>query len=184
MHDPREFQAGAPNGIGILFQPSGASKLYVSNTSVFNNGTGASGGGILTKPSGSATNLVTIVNTLVENNIGGITADGSGTTGTTVFRMFNTVSAGNTASGITVTTPAVGGGIVGMMIDRSAILNNATGINSAGVKSFVSLSNSTVAGNNLGLAASGSGSILSYKTNNILGSNVSDGTLTGTLSQN
>src|SRR3569623_1628780 len=47
----RRFNAANSNGIS--FQPSGASKLYVSNSLIADNGNGATGGGILVQPTGA-----------------------------------------------------------------------------------------------------------------------------------
>lgn len=180
----REFLSPAPNGFGILFQPSGTSKLYVSNTTFSNNGSGATGGAVLIKPSGSATTKATLSKIFVAHNTSGITADGSATTGVTHTVVVDSVLAGSSVSGAAIFTPAAGGGITTMMLDRVSVADNITGALSSGPKSFVYLTNTTVFGNSTGLSAPSSGSILSYKTNNINGGNSpTDGAPTGTLLQ-
>lgn len=181
----REFLSPSPNGFGILFQPTGTSKLYVSNTTFINNGSGATGGAILIKPSGSATTKATISNILAAQNTSGITADGSATTGVTHTVVVSSVLTGSSANAAAIFTPAAGGGITTMMLDRVSVANNITGALSSGPKSFIYLTNTTVFGNSTGLSAPSSGSILSYKTNNINGGNSpTDGAPTGTLVQN
>ena len=71
----RRFNAGA--AAGINFAPTGASELYVMDTVLADNGTGAAGGGLLITPSGAATANVALTDTRVENNTAGIKVDGT-----------------------------------------------------------------------------------------------------------
>jgi hypothetical protein len=176
----REFLSAG--SFGILFQPTGASGLYVSDTTIANNGSGSTGGAINIKPSGTGTARATISGVSAFSNVAGIIADGSATTGESVIHVSNTVSAGAAAAGILVTTPASGGGSTAIAVDRSSLINNATGASATGPKSSVFLTNTTIFGNTSGLVAS-AGSTLSYKTNNINGGNTTDGTPTVNLSQ-
>jgi hypothetical protein len=116
------------------------------------------------------------------SNVAGIIADGSATTAESVIEVSNTVSAGATVAGILALTPASGGGAIAILVDRSSLINNATGASASGPKSSVFVTNTTIFGNATGLVTSG-GSTLSYKTNNINGGNITDGTPTVNLSQ-
>ena len=178
----RQFQAQSPFpiGFGILFKPSAAAKLHVADTYISNNGAGSAGGAIIIRPSGSAVVKATVSHVVAQNNITGITVDGSVSTGTIFLDVNNTVSTGNAFTGISIVTPAAGGASVFAMVDRTSITNSATGINSSGAKSNVLLSNSTVTGDGTGLAASGGGKILSYTNNYVDGSNI-DGAPTGNI---
>jgi hypothetical protein len=116
----RNFKANsAGNANGILFASSTLnSKLFVSNTFITNNGTGAIGAGILVKPTGAVSVLIN--NVEVENNTSGITADltGGGVTG--VVR--NTVVAGNAQTGISI----IGSQGGNLLIDTVATVSNGT----------------------------------------------------------
>jgi hypothetical protein len=60
----REFTSGAPNGNGILFQPSGASLLFVSDTVITSNVAAA----IIVRPTGTGTGKATILRTQANGN--------------------------------------------------------------------------------------------------------------------
>lgn len=67
----------APNSFGIMFAPSGTSRLYIRNTTIADNGNGATGGGIGVAPSGSGSAVALIVDSTIVNNGGsGIAANG------------------------------------------------------------------------------------------------------------
>lgn len=178
----RQFkvQSPFPVGFGILFRPTGASELYVTDTYLTDNGAGSSGGAVMIRPTGSGSAKVTMNNVNANNNITGFTGDGSQSTGQTVFLLRDSVSAGTSFTGISAVTPAVGGGIVSIILDRSSVLNNITGVNSSGAKSFVTLSSAMIGGNTTGVSASGGGQILTFQNNAFVGNNV-DGATTGNL---
>lgn len=179
----RQFQTQSPFpiGYGILFQPTASSELYVTESYITNNGAGSAGGAIIIRPSGSGSARVTINNSNIDNNITGITLDGGSTTGAVTMNVRDTVSSGASFTGISLVTPASGGGAMGATIDRSSVLNNVTGINSVGPKSTVVLTGATIVGNDTGLSATSSGKILSYQNNNVVGNFVTDGAPTGTV---
>jgi len=176
----REFLSAG--SFGIVFQPTGASSLYVSDTTLSDNGSGSTGGAIDIKPSGTGAARATINGVSVLGNVAGIIADGTATTGESVIHVSNTVSAGAAAAAIMSLTPATGGGSTAILVERSSLINNATGASASGPKSSVFVTNTTIFGNTSGLVATG-GSTLSYKTNNINGGNTTDGTPTANLSQ-
>jgi hypothetical protein len=66
------------------------------------------------------------------------------------------------------------------MIDRTASVNNVTGIFVQGAGATVRIGDSTVSGNGTGLSTSSGGVINSYGTNKVHGNN-SDGSPTGTI---
>src|SRR4051794_1728511 len=72
----RNFRAASPNGFGIQFVPSTALTFTVSRTSVFNNGTGATGGGIQVRPTAGAT-TGTLDRVIANHGIFGLAADGN-----------------------------------------------------------------------------------------------------------
>ena len=177
----REFKAaGASSGFGILFQPSGASALYVTDTQITNNGTGTTGGGIIVRPTGTGTAKASINRVSANNNISGITADGGSTTGLAGVTIRDSAAAGSSLRGFAAVTPASGGGIMFVFITRSTGFNNGIGVNSVGPKSTIVVDTSAIVDNTTGLSASNGGTILTYTNNNLIG-NGTDGTPTGPL---
>jgi Right handed beta helix region len=173
----RNFKANsAGNANGILFASSTPnSKLFVSNTTITNNGTGAIGGGILVKPTAAVS--VQINNVEVENNASGITADFTGGSVTGVVR--NTVAAGNALTGISI-FGASGGNL---LIDTVATVSNGTvGLRAEGGSSALLVTNTTITKNGTGLSVVNGASILSFKTNNLF-NNTSDGSFTPSVLQ-
>ena len=115
----RGFNGGAATGIS--FTPSsGNSELYVWDTTLADNGTGVTGGGIVIKPTGAANVNAVLSNVQVQNNIVGIQADETAGTGAINLAIVDSVATGNTGPGIVaVTTPAHGSAIV--MLTRTTV---------------------------------------------------------------
>lgn len=170
----RNFTGGSPNGYGILFAPSAASSLFVSDTVITSNGnaTGSSGGGIFINPTagGSAQASLTRVN--VVNNMAGITADGTGSTGGISVSISDSTIAQNSGAGLTAYTPT-GGAPVQMEIVRSASANNHKGLDAGGAGAVLRIGYSTVTGNATGVAIAGA--TTSSMGNNLIQDNTSVG---------
>lgn len=156
-------------GVGIKIKPNAAAKFVVTRTSLFKNGTGATGAGLQVLPSAGATQGL-IDRVVADRNVFGIAADGSGgTTGINVTIRDSSIS-GNSQAGIVAATGAVG---VGLMVMRTASVNNATGVQSSGAGALMRVGSSEITGNATGV----SGAVQSYG-NNQLNGNTSDGVLT------
>jgi hypothetical protein len=129
---------------GISDERSGGGELYVTNTTVRNNGAT----GIAVSPaSGSTAISVSISNVRVQNSFFGM-AIGSGVTATINESVFS----GNTSGGV----EADGGAT--MVIDRSVISGNGTGISASGT---IRISNSDISFNTAGM----SGTVQSFSNN-------------------
>lgn len=179
----KNFAAASPNGLGILFAPAGASRLYVSDTVISNNGTAANGGGILVKPTGTGSARAFFSNVKVNGNGFGIVSDGAGSAGPGIsLVVHDSMVAGNLNVGIAAVVP-VGGQGSNIMIDRVATVANGTGVRADGSATGILLGGSTVTLNGTGLSTVNGGSIFSYGTNNI-NNNAVDGAATSTMSQN
>lgn len=178
----REFQsAGAANGFGVLFRPTAASKLYVTDTKITSNGSGSTGGAIMIRPTGSGSARAWANRVEASNNVSGITTDGGSTTGLAALMVRDSVSVGATSAGFAALTPATGGGTTFLFVERSSSFSNVTGINSVGARSNVVINGSTIIGNTTtGLSSSGGGQIFSYTNNSVFG-NGTDGNTTGTV---
>jgi hypothetical protein len=165
----RNFRAAAPNGFGILVGPSTALTFTVTRTTLFNNGTGATGGGIQIKPTANAT-TGTIDHVTANRNVFGIAADGTGGTSGINVSVSNSTVNGSVLSGVTAATGAVG---TGVMVKSSTVSNNGTGFQQAGAGGNLRVGDSIVTGN----ANATSGTILSYVNNQVDG-NGNNGTFT------
>jgi hypothetical protein len=165
----------ASSGVGILFAPQAAAKLFVSDTFVTDNGTGSIGGGIVIRP-GSTANVSAILSQVhVENNSTGILADVTVGTGVTNLSIVDSTSAGNAFSGIVALTTA-GHGTANVMVSRTTSSSNNTGVQSNGPTSTLRIGSSVITGNNNGALSLNGGALQSYG-NNQLNGNTTDGTM-------
>ncbi len=147
---------------GIDFQPSGASKLYVDDSIISDNApTGATGGGILVKPTATGSARAQIHNTRLQGSRVGLQVEARGNATVT-----QSVASGNLAAGYlatSTTTAAI------LALDDSPATHNVNdGVLASGVGAFVRMSNMLIFGNNIGANNNG-GSIVSFGNNRILG---------------
>jgi len=159
----REFTSPAPNGFGILFQPAAASKLFVSDTVLSGNSSGA----IMAKPTGTGSARVAITRTLAEDNGSGFSADTSApTTGAVLMSVRESDANGNTNSGFALNAVA-GSGAVSALSDHASFRLNGTGISASGANAAVVVGASTIWGNGGGLVTASGGQIFSFGNNEI-----------------
>jgi hypothetical protein len=159
---------GFRGGTGINFTPTnGRGLLQVSNSQMFDNGTG-----ILVVPSPNRIASVTLNRVeLVANNTDGLFFGGSGVVAGT---MRDSVVGENGANGVVSQASQVF-----FTIEESSIVDNlVNGIETATAGSSVKVGASTIGGNGTGVLAS-SGSIVSFGDNHI-SDNGSDGNFTST----
>lgn len=175
----RRFLAGGTDGFGILFAPSGASELYVTDTYLTANGTGSTGGAIMIRPTGSGSAKATFNNVHANNNVTGFTANtlAGPTSGNILMTVHRSITSGNTLTGIAAIAGASGGQAV-IIIDHSASINNATGISVQGAFAGLVVGQSTISGNVTGLNnPGGTGGINTFGTNQLT-NNTTDGAFT------
>ena len=158
--------------MGIDFEPSGASRLFVKDTVVRNNG-GAAGGGILVKPGLAGSALVAVDHVRLERNQFGLRVEAGARA---VVR--DSVAAGNTNAGF-IAVGASGPAILTLESSTSAG-NGTAGVRSDGSSAQVVVSNVHVTGNATGLSVS-LGSLVSFGNNFVFGNTV-DGSATSTIS--
>jgi hypothetical protein len=148
---------------GINFAPTGASTLFVSDSTVTNNRSN----GILVTSSGSGS---------VNGALSRVTASGNGvgifTNGANVNLALTDTVAGNNNYGIGASASAV-------MVRNSTVSNNAIGI-AADQSSIVRVGQSTVTANGTGWLSTNGGQVVSYGNNNVSG-NSTDGAVTSTV---
>lgn len=163
----------AGSGFGIDFRPTGTSNLIVSNSYLFNNGTGSGGGAVNIRPTGGGI-TATIDRTVADRgSFHGFIADGAGGAAGTVVNLAvtNSVAVENGAGAGIIATSA--GNTVQVMVDRTTSSHNGVGMQTSGAGSSMRIGHSSVTGNAVGL--SNGGGMTSYKNNQING-NGADGT--------
>jgi hypothetical protein len=174
----RRFNSATSHG--VAFQPGGSSRLYITNTTITDNGNGTTGGGILIQPTGAAGGArVHLRDVRVNNNTNiGLRIDTTGFTnpfGISVV-VENCSFSGNVI-GIFINTPTATPLAV-LLVSDTAISNHTNiGISAAGSASRVRVANSDIHGNANGLLIS-SGAVINTYGNNRLDGNGTDGTFT------
>ena len=176
----KNFRSGA--AIGIKFAPAAGTRgeLDVVNTVISDCGTSSVNGGVVITPVTTGNAFAVFTGTYLENNSSGLIANTVGITGQVHVTFRDSVAAGNTNAGITAVAPAATA-TANITIDRSASVNNGTGILADGGVAFVILNASVVTGNNTGLSFINSGSVLSPANNVVLGNISVEGNPSGPL---
>jgi hypothetical protein len=183
----RNFEGGGIS-TGIIFVPhANNQQLFVSDTIIFNNGSGASSAGIFIEPlftTGSADVVLDRVH--LENNVDGLLIDSHFATGGAGIHVIvrDSVISGNAGNGIHAVTTA-GHPPAFAFVERSSIVdNNQNGILADGPGATLLLSDSTVSRNGTGISTVNSGKLFSYGTNRINNNIGPDGTPTALLTLN
>ncbi len=156
-------------GAGILIQPNANATFLITRTTVFDNGSGTTGGGVRVIPSSGATTGV-LDRVIASHNVFGLAADGTGGASSINLTIRDSSATGNSQAGIVVVS---GSAPTNAMIVRSTSSNNTTGLLTSGSGVTVRIGQSDITGNTTGV----SGTAFSYVTNQLNG-NTTDGTLT------
>jgi len=169
------------NSYGVSFQPTATTNLFITNTTITQNGNAATGGGIQLQPTGSGAGRVFFARVNVLNNSNnGMTVDTTGTTGFVSFTMDESLIARNSGAGIAATAGVTLAG----MINNSTISSNIlSGISTNGPATTFRVGNTTINGNGSGGGAGvsvGTGIVFSYGDNR-LDDNASNGGFTSII---
>ena len=168
---------------GLLFQPTGNSELYVTDSIISDSGgTMSPTAGILIRPRTTGTANAFLNRVRLENNAVGLLVDGTQTTGVAVNAVVeDSVVTGSGGDGIAATTAAAKAA-VSVVVDASRVVTNfGSGISVNGVaasgagSAVVHIGKSMIANNVTGVSATGVGALRSFKNNRISG-NLTDGT--------
>lgn len=154
---------------GISFEPVGASKLFVLDSVIRNNG----GTGIWVRPVFDGSAQVSIENVRLENNNIGMIIEG-GTSATVARSSAN----GNTGDGFRALLTAVGSASLALQ-SSEANNNKFRGVSSRS-GAVVSIADMMITGNDTGLSTANGGAIVSFGDNRVLG-NDEDGAPTSTV---
>jgi len=176
----RNFESPAGLALGMNVIPSGNNQLLISDTLIYNNGSGANSGGVRVLPTGTGNLNVVLDRVHLENNVRGLWVDGSvGTANGAHVLLRDSVASGNASDGIFATTMS-GKAAAFLIVERTTVVNNAgSGIHANGPGATVLLSDSTISRNGAGVTTANSGQLISYgnnRNNNNLGP---EGTATG-----
>lgn len=177
IHD---FNAGANTGWGIRVVTAAASELYVTNTIISNNGSAATGGGILVQPTATGTVMGVLSEVqMVNNQGGGLVVDGSLSTGTQIqVAVRDSISVGSAVNGVAVVS-AAGKAPARATIDRTLIIGNtANGVLTSGSGADATLAYSVITKNGTGTGFAAPATLRTYGTNQ-LKDNTSDGLTSG-----
>jgi hypothetical protein len=170
----------AVNSNGISFQPSGPAELYISNTTITENGNAGGGGGIEIKPTGvSGSAKVTMRDVRVRNNAShALRIDTIGNTSTAgVFVTIDDSEFSGSTNGIVLNTD-VGTNPARMMLNGSTVASNSgTGILVGGASSTGRVGNTSIHGNGVGVTFGTGGTLNTYGDNRLDGNNA-DGAFT------
>jgi hypothetical protein len=175
VHIENSTLTGAETKYGIVYAPTGASELYVSDTTVSRPGVPSNAGGILIKPTGSGSAKVVLDNLEATDNAKGIVIDGSATTGSNTVTVRNSTIAGSTIFGLQAVDS--GAGTTSMVIEGSTVTNNGTqGVRVSGANASIRMRDSTVTNNGArGLFTENGGQVISHGGNVIAGNPVNGG---------
>jgi hypothetical protein len=171
----RRFNAA--NSAGVSFAPSGVGMLFISNTTISQNGNGLTGGGIVIAPSAGGSVKAVLNNVRVYDNANvGIKID---STATNSANGLLTTIADSDISGNPTGLNATGAGTGNnVMVTRSTIAINGIGVNTNGGLAVVRMGTTNISSNQTGITASGGGTNRSYGNNQVNG-NAVDGTFNG-----
>jgi len=168
MHDFR-----AASGLGIRVAPAGILNLTIRDTIVTNNGSGATGGGILIQPTGAGgAARVSLINVTVQGNANnGLFVNTTGNTNLTDGITVAIENSSFTDNATCIRTLRVGGtNTAAMLVDDSLIANNTTaGIVADGGQNTIRVADSNITGNPQGVSPVNGGTINSFGNNRLIG---------------
>ncbi|HWT14109.1 MAG TPA: hypothetical protein VN231_15255 [Allosphingosinicella sp.] len=169
----------ASNALGVRIVPTTATQVTITNTTIADNGSAATGGGILITPSGAGSARVVLENVRLQNNANNqLRVDTTGSTGGVTVVVENSQFIGGGA-GISVNVPAATGN-ADLLINNARIALTGTGIAANGTNARLRVGNSTITATSTGVSATGAATINSYG-NNRLDGNGSNGAFTGAV---
>jgi hypothetical protein len=164
------------NSFGVSYQPSGASELYIRNTTIAENGNvDGTGGGILIQPTGAGgSGKVEMTDVRVRNNDGvGVKVDTAGNTslaGTLVSIRESSLS--GSPLGVSAIMAAGGPSVQVTVVNSQVSFNTVAGLASTGSgTAVVRASGNTIFGNQVAVLTSGGGTVRSYGDNLVDGNN-------------
>ena len=168
----RNFEGSG--AVGIFVRVGNNTALFVSDSIIFNNGNVSDTGGIWITVFGAGSATVVLDRVHLENNVFGLLADGTQSTGKGIHvTVRDSVVSGNASNGIWAFRPTAGGSSTVILVDRTAALNNAGAGVLADTSGVVQISNSTIEYNGSGASVVNGGRLFSYG-NNVIDNNLGE----------
>jgi hypothetical protein len=165
----RRFNAAG--SFGISFQPSGTTTLYVSRTTIANNGSGVTGGGILVQPTGAGNARVVLQDVMLHGNANNalrVDTTGNSGAGSGINVIADESHFIGSANGISVNVPAGTSNANVMVTDSIVALNTTAGIAAGGsANARVRVGNTTITANLVGVSPTGGAIINTYGNNRL-----------------
>jgi hypothetical protein len=158
----------ASNGLGMSIAPSGVLQLNITGTTIADNGTGATGGGILIQPTGAGGSArVHLRNSEVAHNANNqIRVDTTGNTGAGISLFVDGSEITGGTDGIELNQAPATTSITTQVQDSFIALGSGTGIVTAGTNTNrVRVGDTTITGWATGLTQGGTTIINTYGTN-------------------
>jgi hypothetical protein len=158
-------------GQGILFQPLGASSLFVNRTTISRS----AGGAIYVVPQAGGSASASLTAVTMQGNARGLRAEDR-----SMVVVSNSISSGNDANGfvaLATTDP------VAMTLENAVSTRNGAAGVYAGALATVRISNVMSTHNNVGLQSVGGGAIISFGNNRVHGNAGGDGAPTASTGQ-
>ena len=149
---------------GVFFEPSGTSRLSITNSIIRNCNDPANGGGVLVQPKPTGTCSCNFDNVHLENNLFGVTAADN-----SVITIRNSLITGNSSVGVAAKSTTI---LAVINLESCTVVeNNVTaasiGISATGANAAVRLSNVAVMNNGVGVSSVTGGFIVTYGRNRI-----------------
>ncbi len=161
---------------GVSFEPSGAARLFISDTTIRNNNNAVNGGAVLLQAGAAGSVIASLDRVRLHGNTFGVQAALRTTANIRRCQIVSNQTNGIFASGNAVSP-------ISVFVEGCYIADClARGIRSDGSMTRVRISNNTVTHNFTGLAVNASGQIISFGNNRIAG-NTTDGAPTSTIPQ-
>ena len=172
----RRFNAAS--GAGIHFAPSVANtELSVKNTIISDNGSGATGGGILIDPAGNFSAKITLKNVDIVNNANvGLKVDATASTGTGLFVSLEDSLVSGNVNGVHALHPPGNQGILITINDTVIVNNSGIGLLGDGTSATMRVGDTTISGNGTGVSRLNGSQITSYGDIRLNGNTAADGT--------
>jgi hypothetical protein len=158
-------------GYGISFQPAGAAQLFVRNTTITENGSGASGGGILIQPTGAAGSAKAVLDDVrLSNNANqNIRVDTNGSTGAGANVLINDTTMAGSATGLSINGQAGTANVAVMLTDSRIYGATTVGLNVDGAAAVIRVGNTTITNNTMGVNVVGGAISNSFGNNRNFG---------------
>src|SRR5688572_4398505 len=162
----------AANGLGMSIQPAGVLQMTITGTTIDDNGSGATGGGILIQPTGAGGSaFVALRDSVVQNNANNqIRIDTTGNTGAGISLFVDGSQVFGGTNGININQAPATTSVNTAVQDSYIALGSGTGITTAGTNTNrVRIGNTTIIGFATALNQGGTTLINTYGTNRFEG---------------